>query len=182
MKKVTLYNDKSVLLKFSKRKNYYLIQSFDDDGKLVGYCHFNIEKVFENKTDVNNYIYVDRSNERDFEIKNNMLFYHNKSGREEVYHFKFAKCDLQCIEITNFEYFKTGLGSVMFKEMEKYAKKEQCCQIYAHYQPYGKLATGTPKFYLNNGFTIEKDPYDKRYYAIKDLKNKNSDNNIERKF
>ncbi len=183
MKEITLYNDKSVFLKFKKCQKYYTIESFDDAGKLIGYCCFDIEKLFEKieKSNQKKYIYLDRSNENEYKIKNNLLFYQNKDGQEEIYHLNHAKCKMKCIEIKSAEFFKTGLGSAMFKEMENYAKQEQCCQIYARYQPYGEFANGTSSFYIKNGFSIEKDPYDKCYFATKDLTYKNFENDIERK-
>lgn len=183
----SLYKNKEVSLEYlNVNPQSFIIKAKDCHGNVVGSCYFNIEKLFKrklsekerqeksayygglDKTPMTESIYIDNYTKRTYKIEQNVL-YDKKGGKEIPYYFEFAKCHLKIIEIKDKEYFKTGLGTLMFKVMEKFAIQEQCSQIYARYQPYGDFASGTRSFYIKNGFTIEADHVDKKCYATKNL-------------
>ena len=187
MEEISLYNGKKAYLEYvNDNPQSFIIRAKDCHGNVVGTCYFNIEKLFKRKlseeerqersayfggldnTPVTESIYIDNYTKRNYKIEQNVL-YDKKDGKEIAYYFDFAKCHLQIIEIKDKEYFKTGLGTLMFKVMEQFAIQEQCFQIYARYQPYGDFASGTHSFYIKNGFTIEADHVDRKCYATKNL-------------
>ena len=66
-------------------------------------------------------------------------------------------CILDEIEITDKEYFKIGLGSLLFKKMEAFAKSNDCQEIVGWFYPNGEFWHGAKDFYIKNGFTFKQD-------------------------
>lgn len=167
----------------------YIIRAYDDENNVVGSCYFDIEKLFQRhlsdderiavssyfggleKTPTTSEVYVTKKDLPRYEIDGRVLSC-KTHGVMQKFPLKFAKCHLESIEIKSEEFFKTGLGFAMLGVMEKFARANDCFQIYATFCPFGKFASGSRKFYERNGFSIEYDPCDHKQYATKPLPQK----------
>lgn len=184
MKKITLSNSEPVTLIFKNDDPHsYIIEAYNQNDIRVGYCYFNIIKTFErdltedelamlrrvcsnpHKTST---LIIDKSDKDDFQIANDILYYVNKNKIEE-FNLTSAKCHMELISVEQKEYSNVGLGTTMFKEMEEFALREKCTEIYAIYEPYGAFADISPYFYQNNGFRIYYDLKRMCSCATKDL-------------
>lgn len=183
--RIELFGGKHALIEFVfDDDTSYIIRAYDDEMNVVGCCYFDIEKLFQRqlspeerlanakyrgsleKTPKTCELFVTKKDLHKYNIKENVLIF-KTHGVEKPFPLKWAKCKLDLIEIKRKDFFMVGLGTAMYKIMEDFALKNDCTQIYAHFQPIGQFSSGSRKFYEHNGFTIEFDPVDQKQYATK---------------
>ena len=88
----------------------------------------------------------------------------------EGFHKDLQKeCTINLIQVESWDFYKVGLGSAMFTEMQNMAIDEGCKRITAWYCPVGQFAGGAHSFYIRNGFTFKKDKSGFNITAIKEL-------------
>ncbi len=167
----------------------YIIRAYDDDKNVVGCCYFDIEKLYQrqltqeerlsnsphfggiDKTPETSELFVTKKDLHKYNISDNVLTFRTR-GSVKTFPLKWAKCKLELIQIKRKDFFMVGLGTAMYKIMEDFAIKNDCTQIYAHFQPIGEFSSGSRRFYNHNGFSIEFDPIDQKHYATKPLPQK----------
>ncbi len=174
-KNFRLSNERVVKLCFISTKDDFLICALNDSGTSVGKCRFEIiDKTIHplNKRQLQKFSHhyneggqsenplflVKEKNVNNGETRSYITTKRPQTPPTSDATTSSTKvCKLQSIEVLSDEFFKVGLGSAMFKEMEKFAKTQNCTQIEAWFSPYGNFWSGSQGFYTKNGFKIEKD-------------------------
>lgn len=161
--KTKLKNGKFVYINLFSTKDNYMITAAEEEGRIVAKCIFEIStqkvsiikdtkikklegKYLIKKTNPLNNSFTSQIVDKNFLAINNLQ---NIS--------KVNLCMLDEIEITDKEYFKIGLGSLLFKKMEAFVKSNDCQEIVGWFYPNGDFWHGAKAFYINNGFTFKQD-------------------------
>lgn len=187
LKRIELFSGKHALLEMVfDDDTSYIIRAYDDEMNVVGCCYFDIEKLFQRqlspeerlanakyrggleKTPKTSELLVTKKDLHKYNVKDNILTFRTR-GIDKHFPLKWAKCKLELIEIKRKDFFMVGLGTAMYKIMEDFALKNDCSQIYAHFQPIGQFSSGSRRFYEHNGFSIEFDPSEQQHIATKIL-------------
>ena len=155
---ITLPNGKEVTLVLTHDDYNFFISALDENRIKVGQCKFNIEKFFIEEYTPGKFQHIVRLNVT-------RLDHYNATGNTyirdtgEVFNYEKTITTLDSINILSDDYFKVGLGTAMYKEMEKVSRTYNSSSIEGFYNPNGKFAHGAEKFYINNGFTFDKTTY-----------------------
>ena len=161
--KIKLKNGKFVYINLFSTKDNYTITAAEEEGRIVAKCIFEIltQKVslikdtkikkFEGKylikkTNPLNNSFTSQIVDKNFLAANNLQD-----------NLKANLCILDEIEIMDKEYFKVGLGSLLFKKMETFANSNGCKEIVGWFYPNGDFWHGAKTFYIKNGFTFKQD-------------------------
>lgn len=151
---ITLPNGKKVTLHLTYNEYHFLISALSDKGINIGQCKFNIEKIYRERNKTTRAPHIARinvNNQDRFNIQGST--YIQDTG--EVFDYVKTITTLMDISITSEDYYKVGLGTAMYKHMEKISRTYNSASIEGFYQPTGKFAIGAKSFYLKNGFTID---------------------------
>ena len=176
---ISLKNEKSAILTIEKQDECCYIWAHDKNFNRIGFCQFSIYKKYSKRLDEEKRVLFAKKHKtslekvpyelnicvseknatlkneelllkKDFVINGEILTLSN--GNQ--YQFKNNMCELARIEILDEDFFKVGLGTSMFKLMEKYIKQKKCTEIEAFYLPNGRFQSGTHDFYVRNGFSF----------------------------
>lgn len=160
---VRLKNDKLVNISLLITKDNYIFTAIDAKNNIVAKCVFKILrrevtylantklKKYEGKYLIKDTNQLNKSASSKI-VEESYILKNNLSKNSNIY-----VCQLDLIEITDENYFKTGLGSLIFKKMEEFAKTQNCQEIVGWFYPNGNLWYGAKDFYIKNGFSFEQD-------------------------
>ena len=161
--KTKLKNGKFVYINLFNTKDNYIITASNEEGHIVAKCIFEIStqevrlikdtkiKKFEGK-----YL-VKRTNPLNKSFTSQIVDKNFLTTNYLQCNSKVNLCMLDEIEITDKEYFKIGLGSLLFKKVEMFAKSNDCQEIMGWFYPNGDFWHGAKAFYIKNGFTFKQD-------------------------
>ncbi len=159
----------------------YILTAQNDKNDIVGICQFYIVKIYSrpldelarkqyakrrkislDKVPTEQIIRVSGDTER-FRIEEDSLT--DAKGRK--YKFSRCACLFSNIIIQDAHYYKVGLGSAMYHELENIALEHGCEYVEAFYHPNGPLQFGAHDFYVRNGFEFR--TKGQQTYVVKDL-------------
>ncbi len=178
-KKVCLKNGKVVKLCCTSVASDCIILAYNED-KQVGKCSFSFSEASMRKWSKREVLqYSKQKGRRDLKeiyevnrVYKNGWEYRRLFDEEpaEGFHKDLQKeCTINLIQVESWDFYKVGLGSAMFTEMQNMAIDEGCKRITAWYCPVGQFADGAQSFYIRNGFTFKKDKSGFNITAIKEL-------------
>lgn len=186
-KLIKLKGDKIAYLSLQDISGACNIFARDENGTLIGECIFNFAYICSRPLTEHQRSMYAKLYKIPFEktpksietkiVKNEPLnITHDKKAiikNNHIYKINTTICELAYIDVLEKEYYKVGLGTQMFKEMEKIAFSENCDMIEALFIPYGEFQLSSKEFYKRHGFKfIEKCglPYAIKTYSEKDVK------------
>lgn len=166
---VRLFNGKHTVIRIKTNDNIsYFVDAFDLEGYLVGSCNFSITRIYSRsiteeqraKISAIRKIPIESiPSEREVKItKSNYEKYKDSIDGDILtletgnkFKFKNNFCDLAVIDVLDEKFYKVGLGSAMWEEMQKIAKQHNCTMIKGHFHPHGRFQDGTSAFYRRRG-------------------------------
>ena len=149
MEKYILKNNRLVNISFLETRNKFMFCASNHKNEIVGKCVFSIEncelKILNTKT------LIKCKNILDGSIS---CIHPNK---EQLKVFNIIKqpqniCFINEIEITDKDFFKKGLGTLLMKKTEEFANSLNCSKIFGWFYPNGEFWYGAKEFYAKNGF------------------------------
>lgn len=146
-KTVKLKNGKMVKIQLLTLKDKYAICATDEHDNIISKCVF---AIFQRK--ISKHAKSKKYTVKDVNILDGSATCKISDSAADLKEATF--CKLDSIEILDERYFKVGLGSEMLKNMETFAKTQDCKNITGWFYPNGNFWYGAKDFYLKNNFTF----------------------------
>ena len=170
MKVVNLKNNLKAKIKLSENEDLSSLFAYDENNKIVGFCHFACFHIYSKPAPENFRINYSKKHNIPLEQVKKVYNYKINVNKTKEYtthentltltngksfNFENTICQIAEIEITDDRYFQVGLGTAMLNETLKIAQKHNCKLIKGKYLPKGNYQFGTQQFYKRNGFKFE---------------------------